>query len=223
MAVRKRSLKRPKRAKAPAPRAEIRKYTAQDLADICEVDLKTIHHWVTRGKLPERRTHGGHLRFRRPEVVRFLRRHGYPLPASVTRVRGRVGVATPLPESLLDAIVTFADVHTFANGAVAIAHLLADELEALVVRPDDPSIAGEATLGAIAAAPATSFTTIVLLEEDADGPTTSAARTTTVPTEEASLDEPHDERRLLRTTPARLADDLARVLVLGRWALPEPR
>jgi excisionase family DNA binding protein len=51
-------------------------YTAQALADFCEVDLKTVHHWADRGKVAHHRTEGRHLRFRRNDVVRFPRAHG---------------------------------------------------------------------------------------------------------------------------------------------------
>src|SRR6478672_3715870 len=68
-------------------------YTAQVLADFCEVDLKTVHHWADRGKVPHFRTDGRHLRFRRNDVVRFLRAHGYPLPDALVRARPTVALA----------------------------------------------------------------------------------------------------------------------------------
>lgn len=47
--------------------------TASDVADLCEVDLKTIHNWVERGCIPHFRTPGRHLRFQALDVARFLR------------------------------------------------------------------------------------------------------------------------------------------------------
>src|SRR5690606_33776431 len=75
-------------------------YTAQDLARFCEVDLKTIHHWADAGKIPHHRTEGRHLRFRRNNVLAFLRRHGYPLHAELANARPSVffTVAPPIGE-----------------------------------------------------------------------------------------------------------------------------
>lgn len=57
--------------------------TSGDLSRILHVDLKTIHNWVNRGHISGRRTKGRHLRFRRTEVVRFMRLFGYPIPSFV--------------------------------------------------------------------------------------------------------------------------------------------
>ncbi len=54
--------------------------TASDVADLCEVDLKTIHNWVERGCIPHFRTPGRHLRFQALDVARFLREWGYAIP-----------------------------------------------------------------------------------------------------------------------------------------------
>ncbi len=59
---------------------EIKLLTASDVADLCEVDLKTIHNWVERGCIPHFRTPGRHLRFRAVDVANFLREWGYAIP-----------------------------------------------------------------------------------------------------------------------------------------------
>src|SRR5688572_11777185 len=64
--------------------------TSGDLARILHVDLKTIHNWVNQGHLTGRRTQGRHLRFRRTEVVRFMRQFGYPVPEHVGLAPARV-------------------------------------------------------------------------------------------------------------------------------------
>jgi excisionase family DNA binding protein len=69
-----------------------RLFTASDMARFCGVDNKTIHHWVTKGKLAHHRTEGRHLRFRRADVLDFLRSYGYPLPSDLTIERPRVAV-----------------------------------------------------------------------------------------------------------------------------------
>ena len=63
--------------------------TASDLASLCEVDLKTIHNWVDRGRIPHFRTPGRHLRFRAADVAEFLRAWGYSVPRELARASSR--------------------------------------------------------------------------------------------------------------------------------------
>lgn len=58
--------------------------TASRVAARCAVDLKTIHNWADRGEIRHFRTPGRHLRFRRVDVVEFLGKYGYPIPAELT-------------------------------------------------------------------------------------------------------------------------------------------
>lgn len=58
-------------------------YVASELADLCSVDLKTIHNWVDKGHLPAFRTPGRHLRFKVVDVLAFMTKFGYPAPASL--------------------------------------------------------------------------------------------------------------------------------------------
>jgi len=58
-------------------------FTASDVARFCQVDLKTIHNWADRGEIRHFRTPGRHLRFQRGDVLDFLRRYGYPVPAGL--------------------------------------------------------------------------------------------------------------------------------------------
>jgi excisionase family DNA binding protein len=53
-------------------------------------DLKTIHNWVRGGHILATRTEGRHMRFQRAEVVRFLRKFGYPIPAALGAALPRV-------------------------------------------------------------------------------------------------------------------------------------
>ena len=55
-------------------------FTASDVARFCQVDLKTIHNWADKGEVRHFRTPGRHLRFRRLDVLDFLRKYGYPIP-----------------------------------------------------------------------------------------------------------------------------------------------
>src|ERR1700759_782774 len=63
--------------------------TASDLASLCEVDLKTIHNWVDRGRIEHFRTPGRHLRFRAADVAEFLRTWGYSVPRELAKVSAR--------------------------------------------------------------------------------------------------------------------------------------
>jgi excisionase family DNA binding protein len=72
-------------------RAAGRLVSAKELARYCDVDLKTIHNWTNRGKIDGIRTAGRHLRFRRLDVVDFLRAYEFPLPDALKR--GAVHVA----------------------------------------------------------------------------------------------------------------------------------
>lgn len=67
-------------------------FTASDLARFCQVDLKTIHNWSDKGQIPHFRTPGRHLRFRRLDVLDFLRRYGYQIPDILRATRPRLVV-----------------------------------------------------------------------------------------------------------------------------------
>jgi CheY-like chemotaxis protein len=65
-------------------------FTASDLARFCQVDLKTIHNWSDKGQIRHFRTPGRHLRFRRLDVLDFLRRYGYAIPDVLRATRPRL-------------------------------------------------------------------------------------------------------------------------------------
>ena len=174
-------------------------YSAQDVARLCEVDLKTVHHWAERGRIPHFRTVGRHLRFRRNDLVRFLRAHGYPLPETFTSVRPRAILAVTHDE-LSKRLASRFSVRRVDNGIVAIARLVADEPDAIVVALDDPSIGGLATIAALKADVATSWIAVAVVAAAADVSTASeAGADVAVAAEEA----------------ARLPAELARFLAAG--------
>jgi excisionase family DNA binding protein len=72
------------------PREARRLLTATQIATFCAVDLKTIHNWADRGKIRGWRTSGRHLRFRRLDVVDFLRAYGFAIPEVLRESRPRV-------------------------------------------------------------------------------------------------------------------------------------
>jgi excisionase family DNA binding protein len=67
-------------------------FTASEVARFCQVDLKTIHNWADRGEIRHFRTPGRHLRFRRVDVLDFLRKYGYPVPEVLRQGRPTVHV-----------------------------------------------------------------------------------------------------------------------------------
>ena len=149
-------------------------YTAQAVADFCEVDLKTVHHWADRGKVPHFRTDGRHLRFRRNDVVRFLRAHGYPLPDALVRARPTIALA--LSPSAFDGTgLTLDDfakrlgsrfvVRRHASAAIALAHLLADAPDALVLAHDDATLGFPSAVAALKADPALSWIVLAVVAE----------------------------------------------------------
>ena len=67
-------------------------FTASDVARFCQVDLKTIHNWADKGEIKHFRTPGRHLRFRRVDVLDFLRKYGYPVPEALRAGKPKVVV-----------------------------------------------------------------------------------------------------------------------------------
>ena len=131
-------------------------YTAQDVARFCEVDLKTVHHWAERGRVPHHRTEGRHLRFRRNDVVRFLRAHGYPLPDAVSSVRPKI-ISAIAHEELAKKLSSRFTVRRLESAVLALARIVSDEPDALVFALDDPTFAGVPALVALKSDPATSW------------------------------------------------------------------
>lgn len=183
-------------------------YTAQDVAHFCEVDLKTVHHWADRGKVVHHRTEGRHLRFRRNDLVRFLRGLGYPIPPALSATRPVVALPPPpSPEAWGIAVDDLARklgsrlrVRRYASAVAAVAHLLAEAPCALVLSLDDPSLAGAMTIAALKAAPETAWVAVAAI-----GPG-EALETARAAGAEVTL-EPREA--------AKLPAELARALAVG--------
>ena len=75
--------------------------TASDLATLCEVDLKTIHNWVDRGRIAHFRTPGRHLRFRAADVAEFLRAWGYTVPRELAKASARTALMVGSKDALI--------------------------------------------------------------------------------------------------------------------------
>ncbi len=89
--------------------------TASDLAELCQVDLKTIHNWVDQGRSPPWfRTPGRHLRFKAIDAVPWLVKHGYTVPKELQEF-----LPAPAPKDQrgveLDELVALAEAMTAAQ------------------------------------------------------------------------------------------------------------
>lgn len=67
------------RLRAAIPGGDDSLLTARALAELCGVELKTVHNWATEGLIQHFRTPGRHLRFRSSDVLIFLEECGYDL------------------------------------------------------------------------------------------------------------------------------------------------
>ena len=54
--------------------------TPRELADLCGVSPDTVRSWCFRKQIKFATTPGGHKRFRRQDVLDFLKERGFPLP-----------------------------------------------------------------------------------------------------------------------------------------------
>jgi excisionase family DNA binding protein len=109
-------------------------FTASEFANFCQVDLKTIHNWADKGEIRHFRTPGRHLRFRRLDVLDFLRKYGYPIPEILRAGKPKVVVVDEDPNVLAGARRALArrfDVTTFQDpfeALIAIGTLLPDAM-----------------------------------------------------------------------------------------------
>jgi excisionase family DNA binding protein len=85
---------------APANTQQPELFTASDVARFCQVDLKTIHNWADKGEIRHFRTPGRHLRFRRLDVLDFLRKYGYPIPDVLRMGKPKVVIIDEDPQVL---------------------------------------------------------------------------------------------------------------------------
>lgn len=111
-------------------------FTASEIARFCQVDLKTIHNWADRGQIPHFRTPGRHLRFRRPHVLDFLRKYGYPIPQELEAGRPRVAVllnGAGGSERVAGALESGFDVVEYENPMIALLQIGEQPPDAVVL------------------------------------------------------------------------------------------
>ena len=111
-------------------------FTASDIARFCQVDLKTIHNWSEKGEIRHFRTPGRHLRFRRLDVLDFLRKYGYPIPQALRQGKPKVVVIDEDPDALAPLRRSLGrrfEVSAFVDPFEGLVSLAATQPDALIV------------------------------------------------------------------------------------------
>lgn len=145
--------------------------TASDLAALCEVDLKTIHNWVDRGRIAHFRTPGRHLRFRAADVAEFLRTWGYTVPRELARATARTVMVVGSKETMSHVTRSLEGVplkHA-AHAYDALIYAGSDPADVLII--DLPAISSEIDVGQMLEAlhRASPQATFVALADEAQG------------------------------------------------------
>jgi excisionase family DNA binding protein len=140
-------------------------FTASEVARFCQVDLKTIHNWADRGEIRHFRTPGRHLRFRRVDVLDFLRKYGYPVPEVLRQGKPAVHVvdedAAQL-ESLKKALGARFDVTGFSDPVDALIAIGSDTPDVVVFDVGGAKIDALSCIGRLKASDATRHVRVVV-------------------------------------------------------------
>jgi excisionase family DNA binding protein len=140
-------------------------FTASEVARFCQVDLKTIHNWADRGEIRHFRTPGRHLRFRRVDVLDFLRKYGYPVPEVLRQGKPSVHVieedAAQL-EGLKKALATRFDVTGFADPVDALIAIGSETPDVVVLDVGGNKIDGLSCIARLKASDATRHVRLVV-------------------------------------------------------------
>jgi excisionase family DNA binding protein len=120
-------------------------FTASDVARFCQVDLKTIHNWADKGEIRHFRTPGRHLRFRRLDVLDFLRKYGYPIPEALRMGKPKVVIVDEDPQvlaALRRALSRRFDLTTFQDPFDALVAVGSLQPDALILDVKTPGLDG---------------------------------------------------------------------------------
>lgn len=144
-------------------------FTASEVARFCQVDLKTIHNWADRGEIRHFRTPGRHLRFRRLDVLDFLRKYGYPVPDVLSQGRPTVHIidedATSLASIETELKERF-DVTTFQEPVDALIAVGSDKPDVVVLDVASQKIDGVACVERLKHMESTRHVRIVVYSAD---------------------------------------------------------
>ena len=155
-------------AKRPQPK-EL--FTASEVAKFCQVDLKTIHNWADRGEVRHFRTPGRHLRFRRADVLDFLRKYGYPVPEILKQGRPRIHVIDEDPvalEALERSLSSRFEVRTFSEPVDALIAVGSDTPDVVVLDVGGSRMDGLAAIARLRSVEGTQHVRIVVYSARAD-------------------------------------------------------
>lgn len=120
------------RTEKPAPEL----FTASKLASFCQVDLKTIHNWADKGEIRHFRTPGRHLRFRRQDVLDFLRKYNYPIPEELKSEKPKIVIVDSDPlllATLRRSLAHLFEITTFQEPLDALVNIGGLEADAIVM------------------------------------------------------------------------------------------
>lgn len=151
-------------------------FTASEVARFCQVDLKTIHNWADRGEIRHFRTPGRHLRFRRGDVLDFLRKYGYPVPEVLRQGKPRVHLIEEdlaSLEELRAALGKRFEVTAFSEPVDALISIGSDTPDIVVLDVGGKQLDGLGAIRRLRALEATRHTRIVAYSHD--GATREAA------------------------------------------------
>jgi excisionase family DNA binding protein len=146
-------------------------FTASEVAKFCQVDLKTIHNWADRGEIRHFRTPGRHLRFRRVDVLDFLRKYGYPVPEVLRQGRPRVHIIdedSATLDGLERTLGARFEVRTFAEPVDALIAIGSDTPDVVVLDVASGRIDGLSTIGRLRSVDGTQHVRIVVYSTRTD-------------------------------------------------------
>lgn len=143
-------------------------FTASQIARFCQVDLKTIHNWADRGRIPHFRTPGRHLRFRRPHVLDFLRKYGYPIPEELESGRPRVALIVDGAQTsrMANALQPAFEVIEYGDPLAALLHMGEQPPDAVVLAARLGHLSGVQIIAALKRGEGTQHVRAVLLAGD---------------------------------------------------------
>jgi excisionase family DNA binding protein len=140
-------------------------FTASEVARFCQVDLKTIHNWADRGEIRHFRTPGRHLRFRRVDVLDFLRKYGYPVPDVLRQGKPSVLVIDEDPsqlEALRKALGARFEVAAFGDPVDALIAIGSEPPDVVVLDLASSKLDGLSCIARLKAAEATRHVRVVV-------------------------------------------------------------
>jgi len=140
-------------------------FTASEVARFCQVDLKTIHNWADRGEIRHFRTPGRHLRFRRVDVLDFLRKYGYPVPDVLRQGKPTVHIIeedTQQLESMKKALATRFEVTGFSDPVDALIAVGSDTPDVVILDVGGTKIDGLSCIARLKASDAARHVRLVV-------------------------------------------------------------